>query len=128
VHLRKKSVKIFMSGQSVARIESVIYEKDYESGVTTEVRILDPSPGAPGTDDIVFTHLLNGKKLLDAKKLVEIKNTTAFPVRNDLKRDFYVPHLSYFYSVILSVSETYSKSIKDADTLMSEFLKKSRDY
>ncbi len=128
VELRKKSIKIFMSGQSLSRIESVIFEKNYESNLTTEVRIVDPSPETPGTDDIVFTHTNNGKRLIDEKRFGDIKNTTAFPLRTELKRDFYIPHLSYFYSVVLNIAETYAKSIKDADSMMSEFLKKSIEY
>ncbi len=54
-----------------------------------------------------------------------MKNSTAFPVRNSLKRVFLVPHLEYFYQVLLSIAETYAKGIKDSDSQMFEFLKES---
>lgn len=128
IRLKKKSIKIYTSGSGVTKIESRIFERDYNSNLTTEVFIIDSSPSAAGTDDIVFTHALNGKKLLDVRRLGEVKNTTAFPVRNDIKREFLVPHLSYFYNVILNIAETYAKSVKDSDSMMAEFLRSSTVY
>ena len=49
-------------------------------------------------------------------------------MRNDIKRNFLVPHLGYFYNVLLSIGETYAKSIKNTDSALSEFLEKSTDY
>jgi hypothetical protein len=128
IHLRRKTLRLYVSGQSISKAESIIFEKDYESDITNQVSIMDPSPVAEGTDDIVFTHSVNNKDLTGGKKLIEIRNTTAFPVRNDIKRNFLVPHLGYFYNVLLSIGETYAKSIKDTDSALSEFLKKSTDY
>jgi len=103
-------------------------ERDYNGGLSTQVIIVDPTPTAAGTDDIIFTHILNGKKLLDGRKLGEVKNSTAFPVRNNLKREFLVPHLEYFSQVLLSIAETYARGIKDSDSQMYEFLKQSTSY
>lgn len=128
VKLKKKSIKIYTTGSGVTKIESRIFERDYNSNITTEVSIIDSSPMSAGTDDIIFTHAVNGKRLLDGKRMGEIKNTTAFPVRNDIKREFLVPHLSYFYNVILNIAETYAKSVKDSDSMMAEFLRSSTVY
>ncbi|HOR94107.1 MAG TPA: hypothetical protein PLZ38_09055, partial [Spirochaetota bacterium] len=62
------------------------------------------------------------------KKLSEVKNTLAFPIQNQLKNEFYIPHLMYFYDVLLNISETYYKGIKDIDSTMTEFLKSSTKY
>jgi hypothetical protein len=126
--LKEKTMRIFSSGSAVSRIESEVTEKDYNSGTSTTVKIIDPSPTTAGTDDIVLTHIVNKRVVVDGKKLTEVKNSLAFPVRNELKRDFYVPHLSYFYSVILNIAETYNKGLKDSDTAISEFLKRSVRY
>jgi len=126
--LQKRSIIIYTNGTSVNKIESIILEKNYYEDTTNEVRIVDNSPTAAGTDDIIFTHIMNGNKIVNGEKLGDIKNSTAFPVRNELKREFYVPHLSYFYDSILNVAETYYKGMKDAEQTMQEFLEKSTRF
>jgi hypothetical protein len=128
VGIKTKNIKIYTNGQTVSKIETKIFEKYFNSGDQSLVYIVDPSPTTEGTDDITFTHVLKGKKILDNKKLGEIKNTTSSPVRNDIKRDFLVPHLSVFYNSILFIAEAYYSSLKDADQNMSDFLKESADY
>ncbi len=126
--LKKKIIKIYSTGSGVTKIESEIIDRDYNGATSTQVTIMDLTPSAAGTDDIVFTHAINGKKLLDGRRLGEVKNSTAFPVRNSLKREFLVPHLEYFCQVLLSIAETYAKGIKDSDSQMYEFLKESTSY
>ncbi len=126
--LQKRSMIIYTNGNTVNKIESIILEKNYYEDSSNEVRIVDNSPTAAGTDDILFTHIMNGTKIVDGQKLGDIKNNTAFPVRNELKRDFYIPHLSYFYDSLLNVAETYYKGMKDAEQTMKEFLQESTKY
>ncbi|MFW5770425.1 MAG: hypothetical protein ACOCX9_03220 [Spirochaetota bacterium] len=126
--LRTRSIIIYTNGTTVNKIESIIIEKNYYEDTTNEVRIVDNSPTEAGTDDIIFTHIMNGNKIVNGEKLGDIKNNTAFPVRNELKREFYVPHLSYFYDAVLNVAETYYKGIKDAEQTMKEFLENSTRY
>ena len=126
--IKTKKMKIYTTGSTVSKIESEIYEKDYYSGETDFVKIVDPSPTTEGTDDILFTHVKKGKNYLDEKPMGKIKNTTAFPLRNEIKRNFLVPHLSYFRNSFLFVSEAYYKSLKDADGALADFLKKSTKY
>ena len=123
--IQVKKTKIYTDGQSISQIESQIYDQDYYSGMMNIVKIVDPSPMSEGTDDIVFTYILRGKIVLDNKKLGEIKNTTVSPIRNDLKREFLIPHLSYFEDSLLYIAEAYYKGLKDAESGMSDFLKKS---
>lgn len=123
-----KSAKVFTNGTTVNRLESLIREENYYDNTITEVKIVDPTPASPGTDDVVFTYIKNNKLIFTDKKLSEIKNTTAFPIQNQLKREFYVPHLVYFYDVLLNIAETYYKGIKDVDSIMTEFLKDSTKY
>lgn len=123
-----KKIKIFTNGQTVSKIESEIYERDYYSGASNIVKISDPSPTAEGSDDVVFSHIVNGKVFLDAKKMGDMKNTTAFPIRNDLKREFLVPHMSYFMNSLLFIAEAYYKGLKDAESGMADFLKRSKKY
>jgi hypothetical protein len=128
VGIQTRKVKIYTDGQSISKIESEIVDRDYYSGTSYLVRITDPSPMTEGTDDIVFTHVVNGKTFLDGKKLGDMKNTTAFPIRNELKKDFLVPHYTYFMNSMLFIAEAYFKGLKDAESSMSEFLKKANKY
>ena len=125
---KRKTVKFFVSGGSLSKIESTIYERDYSSSNETIVEITDASPMSDTKDSIQIKQTVNKKVVIAGKALSEIKNTTAFPVRNDFKRDFYVPHISYFYNLILGIAETYSKSSKDSDATVTEFLRKSTRY
>jgi hypothetical protein len=124
---RRKSVKIFVSGGSITRIDSRIYERDYEAATEQIVEMSDPTPLTESTDDITIKQYFQKKLVLDTK-LGSVKNTTAFPVRTDMKRDFYIPHLQYFYNTILSIAETYSKGAKDSDSSVLEFLLKASSY
>jgi hypothetical protein len=124
---KRKSVKLYVSGGNLTKIESVIYERDYDAATEQSVEITDPSPSTESTDDIIIKQYYKKRLVLD-KKLGEIKNTTSFSIRNDMKRDFYIPHLQYFYTTILNVAETYSKNTKDSDSTVIEFLKKSSSY
>jgi hypothetical protein len=102
-----KSIKIYTNGTTINKIESLIREENYY---------------------IVFTFVKNNKPIVNDKKLSEVKNTLAFPIQNQLKNEFYIPHLMYFYDVLLNISETYYKGIKDIDSTMTEFLKSSTKY
>jgi len=123
--LRTKTFKIYTNGQTISRIETIIYEKNYYTGDWDMVTIIDPSPTAPGTDDVTFTHVKSGKKIQENKKLGDIKNTLASPIRNEIKRDFIIPNLTTFNNSILFIAEAYYKSLKDVDGAMSDFLKGS---
>lgn len=128
VGIQTRKIKIYSDGQSISKIESEIYDHLYWAGTSNIVKITDPSPMTEGTDDIVFTHILNGKVYLDNKKLGDIKNTTAYPIRNELKREFLVPHMSYFMNSLLFIAEAYFKGMKDAEEGMTEYLKKAKKY
>lgn len=140
IGVKNKTFRVYYSGETVNKIEMEIFERYYDDNSAVRVNIMDPSPGDEQTNDVTFTHTLlvnysiqNEKfrkdvKLVDNKKLGDIQNSTAFPIRNDLRRDFMVPNLVFVSNVLLDVAETYYKGKKDAETLMLEFLKKSVDY
>ena len=128
VGLEVKKIKIFTDGQNISRIESQVYERNYYAGTMHIVTIVDPSPMAEGTDGIVFTNIRNGRVIFDNKRLGEVKNTTAYPIRNNLKRDFLIPHLTYFSDSLLFIAETYYGGIKDTESNMSKFLKRIIKY
>lgn len=128
VGVQSKKIKIYTNGQTISKIESEIYDHNYWAGSTNIVRIIDPSPTSEGTDDVLFTHAVNGKIYLENKKLGEVKNSTAYPIRNELKRDFFVPHMQYFAGTLLFIAESYMKGMKDSEAGMMEFLKKSKKY
>lgn len=125
---KRKTVRFYAAGGNLSKIESIIYERDYNASDEMTVEITDPSPLSGNGDALVIKQIRNKKILVDSKPLSEIKNTTAFPIRNGFKRDFYIPHISYFYNLVLGIAETYSKSAKDSDAAVTEFLTKSTQY
>jgi hypothetical protein len=127
VGIQKKSLKVTLSGKSASKIESVIFVQRYDDESITAVNVTDPSPNTVETRDMKFEYKVNENLIKDIL-LEKVQNTTAFPIRNDLKRNFLIPHLTYFYSVVLNIAETYKKGIKDADSLMADFLKESTSY
>lgn len=128
IGFQSKMMKIYTDGQTINKIESEIRDRDYYAGTSIYVKIVDPSPMAEGTDDIIFTHIINGKTYMDNKRMGDMKNTTAFPVRNELKREFLVPHYAYFMNSLLFIAESYYKGMKDTESNLQEFLKKSKKY
>ncbi len=126
--VRTKKIVIYTNGETVSKIESRIFEKNFDSGDENVVDIVDPSPQTPDTNDIIFTHTYKGKVLMDKKKFADVKNNTASPLRNEIKQTFLVPHLSLFYDILLFTASSYYKSMKDSDSTMLEFLKKSANY
>ena len=127
VGIKKKSVKVLFNGKSISKIESIIFVKRYDDESVTVVNITDPSPNTADTKDMKFEYKVN-ENMIKNTILDKVQNTTAFPIQNDLKRNFLIPHLNYFYSVILSIAETYKKGVKDTDSLMADFLKESTVY
>jgi hypothetical protein len=125
---RRKIVKFWVTGGNLSKVESVIYERDYNASDEMTVEIIDSTPLNDNKDNLTIKQTRNKKVQIEGKLLSDVKNTTAFPVRNEFKRDFYIQHLSYFYNTILGIAETYSKSAKDSDAAVTEFLKKSTQY
>ncbi len=128
IGIKERKVKVYFAGDSISKIESEIKDKNIgmESGVIT--KLVDPSPTVEGTDDIIFTHTDSNLQLIKDKKLGDIRNNRAFPVRNDIKREFLIPHSTFIYNTFLKIAELYYKGIKDSDSEMYDFLKKSTSY
>ena len=128
IGIKNRRIRVYTTGENISKIESEVSEKDVGIESETIVKVVDPSPTTAGTDDIIFTHSYRNKKLINNKKLGEIKNNRIFPIRNDIKKDFLIPHFSFLYNTVLDIAETYYKGIKDSDSLMTEFLIKSTKY
>jgi hypothetical protein len=123
VGIKKSIIKFYIVSQALSKIEIDVIHNNYNNGSSDHVKIIDPSPLVEGTDDITFTHFIRGEKIIDNRKLSDFKNSTAYPVRNDMKREFLIPHLTIVYNSILFIAEAYNKSLKDSETTISEFLK-----
>lgn len=140
VGVKTKTFKLYYSGDSVNKLSTQIFERYYDDNSAVNVNILDPTPGSEDTGDVTFTHTImvnytipNEKfrkniNLVDNKALKDIQNTTAFPIRNDLRRNFLIPNLVYVNNVLMDIAETYYKGKKDSESLMTEFLKHTINY
>lgn len=123
VGIKKNIVKFYITAQALSKIELDVIYNNYNSGSSDHVKIINPSPLTEGTDNITFSHTIGGEKVIDNRKLSDFKNSTAFPVRNEMKREFLIPHLTVIYNSLLFIAEAYNASLKDSETSISEFLK-----
>ncbi len=123
--IRTNNIKIYTNGSTISKLECEVYEKHYYSGDVDRVTIIDPSPTTGDSDDISFTHIRRGKYLLKDQKMKDVKNTTAYPIRNELMQQFMIPSISIFNNDLLVTAEGYYQSLKDTDEILSDFLKAS---
>ncbi len=128
IGVEEKIMRIYTDGNSVSKTETIISTKNYNSLESEVVTVIDPSPMTEDNDDIIFTHEVNKKKLIEEKKLGDIKNTLAQPLRNEIKMQFIIPNLSILLNSIVFISEASLKGFGDSDDLMLDFLKKSTLY
>ena len=126
--INKKIIKVILSGNSISRLETHLIEQYLDTGSTDMVIINDPSPTTSGTDDIMFTQIRRNVKMTNDKKLSEIKNNRVSPLRNNIKKEFIIPHLTFLYDTLLDIAETYYKGVKDSDSMLTDFLRKSTRY
>jgi hypothetical protein len=139
IGIKTKKFKLYYSGDTINKLQTEIFERYYDDNSAVKVDVVDPTPASEDTGDIMFTHTMmvnytieNPKfrknvKLVD-KALRDIQNTTAFPIRNDLKRNFLLPNLIYVNSVLLDIAESYYKGKKDSESVMMNFLVQSINH
>ncbi len=138
IGIKIKKMKIFSNGTNISSIEYEIYENNHHTQEISRVLINDPSPTTKGTDDIKFKHINYNThtQSKDTKKetpnltitLSKVKNTTAFPIRNKLKRQFLIPQLQYFKQKLQFIGDSYQKSLEDNEGGMTQFLIKSTKF
>jgi hypothetical protein len=128
IGFEEKVLRIYSDGKTVSQIETIIKTKNFKSQDEEIVTVLDPSPLTESTDDVILHHTLNGRKLIDKKKLGDILNDVDSPIRNGIKSEFIIPNLTILEKNLLFITESNKKGSKDADLNISEFLKKSTLY
>jgi len=128
IGFEEKVLRIYSDGKTVNQVETIIKTKNFKSQDEEIVTVLDPSPSTESTDDVILNHTLNGKKLIDKKKLGEVLNNIDSPIRNGIKSEFIILNLTTLEKTLLFITESNKKGSKDADMNVSEFLKKSTLY
>jgi hypothetical protein len=125
VGLEEKILRIYTNGNTITKLETIIQTKNFKTQEVENVTVTDPSPMTESTDDVTFTHSYNGRKVIDQKKLADVKNTTDLPLRNEIKIQFMIPNLTILYNNLLLIVESNKKEYKDLDIKMTDFLKKA---
>ncbi len=128
VGLEEKILRIYTNGNTITKLETTIQTKNFKTQEVENVTVTDPSPMTESTDDVTFTHSYNGRKVIDQKKLADVKNTTDLPLRNEIKIQFMIPNLTILYNNLLLIVESNKKEYKDLDIKMTDFLKKAIQY
>ncbi len=128
VGFEEKILRIYSDGKTVSQLETIVRKKNFKSEDEEIVTVLDPSPASEDTEDVVITHTLNKKKIIDQKKLGTVLNNADSPIKNEIKSEFIIPNLTILHKNLLFITESNIKSAKDVDANASEFLKKSTLY
>jgi len=126
--VHKKSLTIYIKEKKVSKLIVEIYKKNYESSRTTKLTLIDKSPTSGLTGDISITQEVNGIRTFNNKKLKDFRNTTANPLRNELKRYFLISHVEQFKSYIVYIGERYDNSKKNNEKNATNFLRRESLY
>jgi len=128
IGFEEKILRIYTDGKTVSQFETIIKTKNFKSQDEEVVTVLDPSPATESTDDVMLNHSLNGRKLIDQKKLGDILNDADSPIRNGIKSEYVIPSLTILHKNLLFITESNKKGSKDSDMNVSEFLRRSTLY
>ncbi|MGL4370918.1 MAG: hypothetical protein ACRCUT_14790, partial [Spirochaetota bacterium] len=66
---KRKMMKFYVSGGSVSKLESTVYERDYNSSNETIVEVIDASPMGDSKDSITIKQTVNKKVIVQTKTL-----------------------------------------------------------
>ena len=124
---RYKIVRLYFDGDKLSKIESIVTEQNFREDSKYMSRVVDPTPLTEGTKDIEITHQFNREKTYDVT-LEKMENTLSNPLKVKFKREFYIPHLTYFEK-LFRYTEEYQKRFGSAnDKVTVETLKRSLEY
>jgi len=126
--VHKKSITIFIKNNKITKLIANIYKKDYESSNTINLTLIDNSPTSGFTKGILITQNINGNYTLKDKKLKDFRNTSASPIRNELKRNFLINHIEQFNNYIVFIGERFDSTKKDNEQNVTNFLRTEARY
>jgi len=124
----EKTLRIYSDGKTINKMETIIKTRNFYGQTEEILSVVDSSPKSESKDDILISHSLNGRKIVDQKKLGEILNNMDFPIKNEIKAEFMIPNLVTLHKNLLFITEANVKSSKDVDMNVADFLKKSTYY
>ena len=127
VGLRYRTLRLYFSGNQLSRIESKMFERNFDTSSKLEITVVDPSPNTEETGDIMITRNFNDG---DIKKinLSAIENINRRPLRRNFKRDYYRKNLFYFEGLYKIVEEWQSRIGGNSDKIIVDDLTNSLDY
>jgi len=128
VGYEEKTLRIYSNGKTINKMEAIIKVRNFQEQSEEILTVVDSSPTSGSKDNIILTHVRNGRTVVDKKKLGDILNNIDLPIANEIKSDFMIPTLVTLYKNILFITEVNLKNSKDVDANVADFLKKSTFY
>jgi hypothetical protein len=128
VGYEEKTLRLYSDGKTINKMETIIRVRNFRTQSEEILSVVDPSPNSESKDNITITHTRNGKKIVEDKKLGEILNNIDLPIGNEIKAEFLIPNLVTLHKNLLFITEANTKSSKDVDMNVADFLKKSTYY
>ncbi|MDH4263784.1 MAG: hypothetical protein OEV78_12135 [Spirochaetia bacterium] len=124
---KKKVIRLYYSGQTFSKIESVITESNYKLKTTKIMKVIDPSPTTEDLGDVEVFRQLNKETPLDFK-LSEMQNTISNPNRIQFKKEFYLDFLTNLEEDLRYTRKYVDFYGTNSHKNTIEELKKSVDY
>lgn len=90
-----KSMKLYFSGDKLARVESTIVKENFQEKIKITSIVTDPDPMSVENGDIEIMTQTNNEEP-HRVKLENMENTLSNPTRLKFKREFYLRHLRDF--------------------------------
>ena len=127
VGLRYRSLRLYFSGGQLSRIESKMFERNFDASSKLEITVVDPSPNTEETGDITINRNFNDAEIKKIA-LANMENTTRRPLRRNFKRDYYQKNLFYFEGLYKIVDEWQNRIGGSSDKALTDDLTNSLDY
>ncbi len=124
---RQKNMRLYFSGDSLTKVESVIIEKNFAAKSTYYTKIVDPDPMSPENGDIEITIKVNDEPSRTTT-LSQMENTLTSPNRIKFKQEFYVSHLQDFERLFRYTEKYRAHYSSNDDYNAIEIMKRSLTY
>lgn len=131
---KKRVVRLYFSGDSVSKVESILEELNFETHVRSYTEVVDPSPDSADTADITVAHVemedfattepLENKKAYKTT-LGKMNNTVSQPLRIEFLRDFYVQQLTTFETLYAGTKALQERFGSNNDIAVIKSLKRA---
>lgn len=124
---RYKVMRLYYSGDTLSKIETEVVEQNFHEKTRYYSKVIDPNPLDETSADFEISSSFNDGEPYSVV-LEKIENTKTNPLRLKFKRDFYIPHLTYFEKMYRFTEEFQKRYGTNNDVMVIDTLRRSLQY